>query len=102
MNFSAISHRALFARTNDTDLRCKQEPVGRWKDFSSVNSKFNSKPKDLKQVLVHPRLSKHHLRGKSMWNGYFFVHKQSCKGGGFSSGVRGGVQTGSYGEVKEV
>lgn len=58
MNVSAIT------RTNDMNLRCKEKPVRRWRDFSHINSKLNSKPKDLKQ-LVNPRLPKHHIRGTS-------------------------------------
>lgn len=64
VNVSAITHRALFTRTNDMNLRCKEKPVRRLRDFSSINSKLNSKPKNLKQ-LVNPRLPKHHIRGTS-------------------------------------
>lgn len=63
VKFHAITHRAVFTTTNDTSLRCRQESVRRWRDFSR-NSKLNSKPKDVKQ-LVNPRLPKHHIRGTS-------------------------------------
>lgn len=39
MNFSAITHRAVFVRTNDANLRCKQESLRRLRDLSRINIK---------------------------------------------------------------
>ena len=52
-------HRAVFLRTNDTNLRCKKESVRRWRDFNRISGKPVPIPWTWGS-LVNSRLLKHH------------------------------------------
>lgn len=86
VNFGAIAHRAMFVRTNEANLRCKQESVRKWKHFTRINSKSNPKPMDLKQS-GQPKTSQTPFKGDSralsIDSFCLFVYRQSFKSGGF-------------------
>ena len=62
VNSGAVTHRAVFIRTNDTNLRCKQVSARRRRAFNRINSKPIPNPQTWSS-LVNPRLPKHHLKG---------------------------------------